>query len=152
MTKIAWSQEFSVGFDEIDDQHKKIIDLYNEIDESKTEEDNIKAEKKLGEYIDRHFKYEHNLMEESKYANKMNHVGDHLRLIELYKMIKRKDGNKNPVMKIIVYKWFVEHVINDDMDKHLGRFLKDRSAQPSANQQQGDAPATNADPVLPPAG
>jgi hypothetical protein len=41
----------------------------------------------------------------------------------MYGIIKMRNRNRSTVMKMIIYKWFVEHVISDAMDEDLGRFL-----------------------------
>ena len=123
MNKIQWNPTFSVGFAPIDDQHKVIVGLYNDLSDVISDKAIGVAEIELGRYISEHFQFEYKLMEKYKYPRLLAHHGDHNRLKEMYEVIKSKDTNKTTVMKIIVYKWFVEHVVNDSMDKHLGSYL-----------------------------
>jgi hemerythrin-like metal-binding protein len=123
MNKIDWNPAFSVGFPPIDDQHKIIVGLYNVLSDVISDQAIGAAEVELGKYISEHFQFEYQLMEKYKYPRLLGHHADHNRLKEMYEVIKSRDTNKTTVMKIIVYKWFVEHVVNDSMDKHLGDYL-----------------------------
>jgi hemerythrin-like metal-binding protein len=123
MIKIQWIPTFSVGFPPIDEQHKVIVGLYNDLSDVVSDQAVGAAETELGKYIVEHFKFEYQLMDRCKYPRMLAHHADHNRLKEMYEVIKSRDANKTTVMKIIVYKWFVEHVVNDSMDKHLGSFL-----------------------------
>lgn len=128
MNKITWTSTFSVGFPPIDDQHKAIIKLYNDLSDTVSDQAVITAENTLGRYVDEHFAFEHQLMVAHKYPRVNAHIADHNRLKSMYEMIQGRDNNKSTILKIVVYKWFVEHVVNDSMDKHLGAFLSKTSA------------------------
>ncbi len=123
MHTITWVPAFSVGYEPIDRQHQVIVDLYNGLCADLSGSTMDSAEKKLGDYIDGHFRFEDVLMERTGYAKRMAHLADHRRLIDMYRVIQARDENKSTVMKIVVYKWFVEHVVSDEMDRDLGRFL-----------------------------
>ncbi len=126
MNVIVWTPAFSVGYEPIDKQHQVIVDLYNGLCADLSGSAMELAEQKLGDYIDGHFRFEDVLMERTGYAKRMAHLADHRRLIDMYKVIQARDQNKSTVMKIVVYKWFVEHVVSDEMDRDLGRFLSEQ--------------------------
>ena len=125
--KLSWAEAFSVGYDPIDSQHKEIIDLYNLLCEASGPEDIRLAEDILGDYVAKHFAYEGEVMARHAYPDRAAHMADHQRLIRMYAAIKERGEDTATVMKLVVYKWFVEHVISDRMDMHLGRFLSART-------------------------
>ena len=110
MHTITWSQAYSVGYEPIDKQHVVIVDLYNELCDGLGGAKMEVAERKLGVYIENHFRFEEVLMERTNYSKRIAHLADHSRLIDMYQVIKSRDENKSTVMKIVVYKWFIEHV------------------------------------------
>ena len=59
--EIKWKKEYSVGIEEIDDQHKYFIsllnDLYNAIVEGKSQEELKVLFQDLSDYAEKHFAY-----------------------------------------------------------------------------------------------
>jgi len=61
MNKITWKDEYSIGHEEIDDQHKKIVELINELDESDSPEITTSIISKVNGYVRHHLDYEEQL-------------------------------------------------------------------------------------------
>ena len=83
MNKIQWNPTFSVGFAPIDDQHKVIVGLYNDLSDVISDKAIGVAEIELGRYISEHFQFEYKLMEKYNYPRLLAHHGDHNRLKEM---------------------------------------------------------------------
>ncbi|MEA2041021.1 MAG: bacteriohemerythrin [Bacteroidota bacterium] len=88
MTKklIIWADKYSVGYDEIDNQHKKLVEMINDLHISFTEGKTDKlAEgivKKMIEYTDYHFKTEEKYFEKYNYSETQLHIEQHLSFVK----------------------------------------------------------------------
>ena len=83
---IEWSNELSVGIEEIDEQHKVLVDLLNQIHEAIQQRHGAEATgeiiDRLGEYTRIHFAVEESLMRILHYSEYERHKEEHDRLIE----------------------------------------------------------------------
>ena len=81
MNMITWSDEYSVGVSELDNQHKKIIALINELHASRDiSSRSEKLHNILGRiiiYAQNHLDYEENLLRENGYPDLENHLRKH---------------------------------------------------------------------------
>jgi hemerythrin len=83
---IEWSNELSVGIEEIDAQHKVLVDLLNQIHEAIQQRQGTEATsqiiERLGEYTRIHFAVEESLMRILHYPDYERHKEEHDRLID----------------------------------------------------------------------
>jgi hemerythrin-like metal-binding protein len=70
MGRIDWDDSFSVDHEELDTQHKKLVELYNELHETllhgsieATTATRARILNSLVEYVDYHFKFEEDYLE-----------------------------------------------------------------------------------------
>ena len=66
--KMKWVPEYNTGIDVIDDQHRRILDFINEIDEIGSTTDRERVKQILNNIIDytqSHFTFEESLQEEA---------------------------------------------------------------------------------------
>jgi hemerythrin len=95
---ISWSPIFSMGVTVIDNQHKELIKLTNElynhcIGDPESERDYFKKSiKKVVEYVKKHFASEENIMRKTAFSGYAEHKKEHdsfvlniLRMIRFYK-------------------------------------------------------------------
>ena len=76
---MKWASEYT-GIDVIDEQHKRILDYINEIDDVKDEEDRRRIKDVLDNIIDytqSHFTFEESLQEEADYKYRVPHKRVH---------------------------------------------------------------------------
>ena len=82
---IVWKDEYSVGLDSIDQQHRKLINLINQlttaVDYSTGEEFEREALADVVEYTKTHFTYEEGLMEDNGYPDFEAHKAQHRAMI-----------------------------------------------------------------------
>ncbi|MEN8346103.1 bacteriohemerythrin, partial [Acinetobacter baumannii] len=89
--KMKWASEYNTGIDVIDEQHKRILDYINEIDDVKDDEDRRRIKDVLDNIIDytqSHFTFEESLQEEADYKYRVPHKRVHdlfIKKIELYR-------------------------------------------------------------------
>lgn len=119
---IEWKEEYSVGVEEIDDQHKDLIglilDLFNAINEKKTKEQLGEILKDLIEFADTHFSTEEKYFEEFDYENKEEHAKEHRDFAA--KVIGLNEKYENNEIEIsfelidFLEDWLLDHLIEQD--------------------------------------
>jgi len=126
MTRIKWLEDFSVQNEEIDNQHKKWIAIYNKAHDqmmgniSIDNKSNIGKEalKEMINYGKYHFTSEEKFMEEIKFAGIERHKDIHRTLVQklsdLDKQIQQGTHVLNTEIMKIIETWIVDHIINED--------------------------------------
>ncbi|CDI03826.1 putative hemerythrin-like protein [Candidatus Competibacter denitrificans Run_A_D11] len=126
---IEWSDALSVGVEEVDQQHKGLAQMVNELNGAihggwgKETRDDIIV--KLLEYTRVHFATEESLMSISNYPHLKEHKKQHENLIDIVKAYVKK-YNENPEASnyeflFFLKRWLVEHIMKDD--KLMGEYL-----------------------------
>lgn len=124
--ELRWSDDYSIGNDQLDKQHKHWIGLYSRLEQlmnsgSSAELGTTKAEvlKEMIEYVDYHFRFEEKYMEDIGYPQ----VKEHWRLHKdfrntIYSIYREYSGGgivlNTEIMKMIK-NWIVDHIIEEDM-------------------------------------
>lgn len=129
MKELSWSNTLSVEVQEIDDDHRKLIDLFNMLSHSVEEGDEPKyIEAVLEELISCtawHFRHEERLMVKYGYKDYDEHLSEHQKLIESARELQQKlkqEGHQISNQNIgFLENWLTEHILVDDM--RLGSFL-----------------------------
>jgi hemerythrin len=130
MALINWSDTFSLNIEEVDNQHKKLIDIINELSDS------IKVNKgvetinhvldQLIEYTLYHFKTEEDYMDKFSYPYANDHKFEHENLtIQVITLSKKvKEGSYAITFEVLQFlkNWLTDHMLNSD--KRFGNFLK----------------------------
>ena len=132
MKEIVWDHVLSVGIDEIDDDHRRLVDLYNILNHSVTEgEDPEYIAAVLEELINCtiwHFSHEERLMVKYGYDDLEEHRAEHRDLIEGARELQQNYVQKGQLdAKDLEYleRWLTEHILTTDM--RLGTWLIDVS-------------------------
>ncbi|MBL0209779.1 MAG: bacteriohemerythrin [Holophagaceae bacterium] len=132
LCKLEWRDEFLVGIDEIDNQHRELLANINRLatmiatgDTSGI--DGILAF--LGEYVQFHFGTEERIMRELSYPLMGDHVREHQKLIEQFIRLKGEiiAGLHDPLylgfrIQLFLFDWFANHTTKTD--RHLGKFIR----------------------------
>lgn len=121
-TKIPWDNNYKIGIEAIDEQHKKLFVLVNKLYELDDEAD-FKQELKqilydFSDYMKTHFKDEEAYMESIGYPALAEHKEYHNNIIETLAEIIRtpaKIGIIKTKMKVIAKKSLVEHITQEDI-------------------------------------
>lgn len=129
MKELIWDDSLSVQIDEIDDDHQKLVDLFNILNrsvEDKVDPDYIEAV--LDELLTCtiwHFKHEERLMIKYSYKGYQVHKAEHQDLIESAIELQRKfkqEGKSLSTEDIeFLEHWLSGHILSTDMD--LGSYL-----------------------------
>ena len=137
MRHIQWDPIFSVGIDELDNQHKKIIDLINALyaaaqaQDRRTMKDVVIA--RLKHCYSENIATEERYMFIYHYPDINHHRGEHADFIKNVLEFQETCGD-TPVSALATLdfrkEWLINHVIN--VDRKLGLFLKERMADRTA--------------------
>ena len=129
MKELTWDESLSVQIEEVDDDHRKLVDLFNMLNRSIMEGD-------AKNYIDAvleelisctvwHFRHEERLMIKHNYAGYIEHRDEHQDLIDSAKALQQKcfeEGRLISTEEIeFLERWLTGHILGIDMD--LGTFL-----------------------------
>lgn len=129
MQDLKWDQSLSVDVDEIDDDHRKLVDLFNMLSHSVAEGDSSEyIEAVLDELISCtawHFKHEERLMILHEYSELEEHRAEHNELIDSVRELQQKFQKENRLLtsENIEYLegWLTGHILGHDMK--LGFYL-----------------------------
>jgi len=132
MDLIKWRKEFSVGVKELDNQHKKIIKILNQIftlhEKGKDERQMEKIISNLYEYIKDHFRIEEEYMVKYNYPGYDKQKEEHNRFIDRFSEFQREflKGHRLTAINLFnfVWDWFSQHILK--LDKLYSRFLKEK--------------------------
>ncbi len=131
MKTLEWQSRYEIGIKEIDDQHKHLVDVINDLiiakNENKLDEQIGKALKELVAYTQYHFKSEEEFMEKIKYPALPEHRAQHKVLVkQLVKILEDlKDGKIEAGEQLpdILQNWLIKHVFGHD--RHIALYLRD---------------------------
>jgi len=126
---ITWKDEYSVGLDSIDQQHKKLINLINQlttaVDYSTGEEFEREALSEVVEYTKTHFAYEEGLMEDNGYPDFVAHKAQHkVMLAEVEAVLAEYEEDHDAAMQHalnFLKEWLIIHI--NGTDKEYSSFL-----------------------------
>lgn len=117
-----WMPEYSVGINEIDAQHRELVNILNRLflAVSKLEGDQVIAGilDALTGYTRTHFGLEEQLMRQAKYEDLAAHMEEHRKLLEKLTALSRKHLlEEKPIyfeMLAFLKTWLKEHIQGED--------------------------------------
>ena len=129
MNLITWTDNLSVNIRAIDEEHKKLINMINELHSSmgsgKGKETIGKVLTGLVNYTKTHFASEERLMEKNAYAGYLNHKAQHDALTNQVMDLHAKFQEGKTLVTVEVMNflkdWLADHIQNTD--KKYGPFL-----------------------------
>ncbi len=115
---VVWKDEYSVGIETIDDDHRKLLDLINRLQTAvhynNGESFEREAMKELIDYTKYHFAREEQFMEECDYADFASHKREHARMVEdLNEMLADYEGSRPVVIEKVadfLQDWLIRHI------------------------------------------
>ena len=129
MKDLAWSQILSVEVDEIDEDHRKLVNIFNILNHSVMEgESTDYLAAVLEELINCtvwHFSHEERLMLKYGYEGTEEHKAEHRELVQSAKELQQEilQAGKPVADEDIAFleRWLTEHILTADM--RLGSYL-----------------------------
>lgn len=131
MKELTWGETLSVEIDEIDDDHRRLVELFNILNHAVEDGDSREyIEAVLEELITCtvwHFKHEERLMLKHAYPGYGDHKAEHEDLIDSVKELQQKFLQGGSVLSNedidFLEHWLTGHILSTDKD--LGAFLVD---------------------------
>ena len=122
MNKIEWKKEYELGVEEIDNQHKKLVDIVNRYVEAKTNNHEEKIigpiVKELVEYTQTHFSSEEMHMQQHNYPLLLLHKSQHkalvAQLINILKDMKERKSAVGDELLQLLKAWLIKHILEED--------------------------------------
>lgn len=123
MNSINWNPSFSVGVDKLDLQHKKIIEIINQLRTTP----NVKVSSstiselltKLTEYASQHFATEEKLLLEHNYTELSSHKEAHKsyrkKVVALCVDTMNRNASVPKELLSFLNDWWENHILGDDM-------------------------------------
>jgi hemerythrin len=120
-----WNNKYSVGVSSIDEQHKPIIEILNELHKPTDQINMVSVAQKSLDYTKRHFAFEEGLMLDNKYDLYAEHKAQHDKFINMILAFinnNQSEGAK-ATARMVLIRWFIDHITSNVMDKKLGVYL-----------------------------
>ena len=129
MEDIVWDKSLSIEVDEIDEDHRRLVDLYNLLSHAVSEGESA-------DYIDAlleelisctiwHFRHEERLMLKYQYDAFEDHKSEHQDLVDSVRGLQQKFRKENKLLTSedfeFLSKWLTEHIVRNDM--RMGFYL-----------------------------
>jgi len=127
---VVWDEAFSVGYPAIDDEHKKLVAMVNELfqldEQGNAVQKSIIAKtfQKAGEYAQTHFHHEEEILKKANYSNLATHKKEHESFMheiwEEFNLFNK--GSESAVgLARFLKKWLLNHIAV--VDKHYAPYL-----------------------------
>ena len=138
---VEWDDTLSVGIEEIDEQHKVLVEMVNKMHEAIHQRHGsdvvIGILNDLAEYTRIHFAVEESLMRILNYPDYDNHKQVHEELLHTVEDLQEKvsSGKKSIGFELMHFlkTWLTKHIMEEDM-QYSGFFLK-AGAQPKLGKK-----------------
>ena len=126
---VEWKQEYSVGIDSIDEQHKRLLNLINQlqtaVDYSTGDQFEREALDELVDYTKTHFKYEEGLMRDNDYPDFEPHKAQHEKMFKKVEEVlaEYEQDHDTAMSNAAEYlkSWLINHI--NGTDKEYSSYL-----------------------------
>lgn len=131
---IKWRDSYSVGLDQIDREHKKLVELINEVFMVVRDKGDVTAlnhaVEELVAYTRYHFDAEEGAMEQAGYPDLDAHRKEHQRLekevVDFQQRLQREGGEIRVELYHFLRDWLIHHIVESDM--RYSSYLADQAA------------------------
>jgi hemerythrin len=138
---VEWDDSLSVGIEEIDEQHKVLVDMVNKMHEAIHQRHGSDAVivilNDLAEYTRIHFAVEESLMRILNYPDYDDHKKIHEELLHTVQDLQEKvsSGKKSIGFELMHFlkTWLVKHIMEEDMQ--YSDFFLEAGAQPKLGKK-----------------
>jgi hemerythrin len=123
MAKFVWTEQLNVGIEVIDQQHRRIVEYINQLDDARSNgmsNDEITwLLNDLVDYTISHFGFEESLQEEAKYPFLTSHKKVHELFTKRIAEFQQRAEQGEDVIKALnslLVTWLFNHIKRDDTD------------------------------------
>jgi hemerythrin len=147
MSEMTWDAKYSVGIEEMDDQHREFLAIHEELRAASLRGrghrimEDVLA--KVQAHAERHFADEERLMREMAYPDLEFHILEHQQLLRKVRRFKMKhdmdlERITVPVLKFLEF-WIKRHILDSDMQ--YGRHFAERQGEAGDGDTAADEDA-----------
>jgi hemerythrin len=119
---INWSAQYCLGHDQIDSQHKRLVEMINELYDafSRGEANNVIGDivDKMIKYTEYHFSTEEKMFEQYEYTLSDEHKGEHDFFVQQAKKFYDEYQSGSAVVPYEVMNflrdWLIKHILHSD--------------------------------------
>ncbi len=130
MPVIKWNSAYSIGIDEIDEQHKILLSIINELYDAHSKgmgqvviADTIN---KLFDYTNEHFTMEQEMHLQYKFPHAAAHKEEHNEFVMKLEALRQDAERKNLLLALktldFLKDWTITHILGSD--KEFGEYLR----------------------------
>jgi hemerythrin-like metal-binding protein len=131
MKELTWDKTLSVDVPEIDEDHRRLVDLYNILNHAVAEDDSPEYIAAVTDELIActvwHFRHEERLMLKYGYPGLPDHKAEHEELIDSVKELQQKlrDAGEAVSARDVEFleRWLMEHIYGADMK--MGTYLSE---------------------------
>jgi len=121
MILLPWSDLLCVGVREIDEEHRTLVHLINELGNAgEDSEATIRALDVLTNYVQVHFAHEEKLMRDHGFEHLAGHIAQHRGLTgevaRIRALAREGRGPGNDELLLFLRDWLTVHILRDDME------------------------------------
>ncbi|AKC85782.1 bacteriohemerythrin [Pseudoxanthomonas suwonensis] len=137
MALLLWQDDLDTGIEVIDDQHRRIVSMVNQLHQARTGASPWVVGEVIDELVDytlSHFAFEEELMEEAGYPFCAAHRRAHevfTRRVGEYRLRYQAGEDVVDELESLLSRWLFNHIRNDDraysrqVRRHLDRFARE---------------------------
>jgi len=121
MKPIVWNEIYSVNIEEIDNQHKELIQIINELLQTNHKKRNSGVSeflKKIRNYATTHFSTEEIYFRKFDYPFMKSHIEEHQKFFEELRRIEfriqNEFGNHSQILFEFLKDWLIKHILGTD--------------------------------------
>lgn len=135
MQLLKWSSRLELGLEHIDNQHKQLFNVINElniaIEYGQPNSVMLPIVERLQEYAKTHFKAEEEIFSKYGYSDRVDHESEHQKFNDSVKYIRRQceliDAPMSTKIRDFLLGWLNGHIMTKD--KEYKQFIDSISAQ-----------------------
>lgn len=123
MAKFMWTEQLNIGIEVIDQQHRRIVEYINQLDEARSSghsrEEIDAVINQLVDYTLSHFAFEESMQEEAKYPFLKAHKKVHdlfVQRVSEYQARFNKGEDVSKALSSLLVTWLFNHIKRDDAD------------------------------------
>ena len=132
MTAFEWTEELSVGIPEIDRQHRRLMEIIEELGkamkERRGQEEAARVVGKLVAYVRNHFELEERLFREHGYPESQEHMRRHLEFTRRAHGFRQQAEAGTLLLSVEIMRflrdWWMTHITVED--QKYAPFLRER--------------------------
>jgi hemerythrin-like metal-binding protein len=136
VSHVQWNDTMSVGVEEIDEQHKSLLVMLNDLYDASDGRNIVIVSdtiEKMKSYARMHFSTEERYMKRSRYPELFDHMAEHAFFVSSIKDFKQGDqdeASRLPTVLNFLRQWLLDHIMV--VDARMGVHLR-QHPQPAPN-------------------